>query len=562
MLEIERPIGKQEVTRLERPAVKMLPTEWIEQNISIEGRPVHMDWRPWWHLPINMPYLNFKGMPPRREIVIVAGRQVEKSSSLANAHLADAATQPWLKILYVVPVDNLLSEFSFRRIDEIVSTSPPLQRLVTPSWNVHRKHFANHAQINLRVAYLSARQARGNPADQLTLDEVQEMLTDHLPVIRECLAHCEIPRGPVFRMIGTPKTFDNPLEAYWAQQSTQNEWMVRCGGGHWNILADKSIGPKGLICSTCGKPLNPFGEIDHKGRRRGAEWVRHGPATAPLEGFRVPQLLLPYTMAYSQELFEQKWRELLYKFKYYDRPKFFNEVLGISYDSGIKPITREELRAICMPGHHMLDLWLPEIVAPAELVNGHVFAGLDWGTGNPSKTVLVLGRYRQDNVFEIFYARRFVGPEAMEPNEYVKEIISLLKRNRVTIVGADRGFGFGLNSQLMTELGPEKVLVYQHTNQRAKLDYSASSNSYTVSRTQVLTDVFQLIKKRGLSFRFSWDELLNEGFAADFLSVHKEESKVQGLIYDHPPGTTDDTLHAACYAFLASQVLYPRPDLN
>ena len=70
--------------------------------------------------------------------------------------------------------------------------------------------------------------------------------------------------------------------------------------------------------------------------------------------------------------------------------------MGISYDSGDKPVTREDLRACCMPEQKLLDLDAPGAKAPPELTNGFVFCGMDWGLGDPSKNLFSAGRYVDD----------------------------------------------------------------------------------------------------------------------------------------------------------------------
>ena len=62
------------------------------------------------------------------------------------------------------------------------------------------------------------------------------------------------------------------------------------------------------------------------------------------------------------------------KLEDYPTAKFYNEVLGLPYDSGVKPITEAQLRACCTYGNIM------EPPDPNK-IRGPVFAGIDWGTG-------------------------------------------------------------------------------------------------------------------------------------------------------------------------------------
>lgn len=569
MLSIERPETsdghrepRRHSDRISSVAQKMRQSEWIDSNLRISGKRLNLHYRPWWILPYDLEYIKFPD-GYRRNTVIVAGRQVEKSSSLANKALAESQI-PWTSTIYVAPSKDQLSEFSFRRIDEVVETSPGVKHLRDDNrWSVGRKSFSGlHSSITLRSAYLTPDRVRGIPAEVLFIDEVQDIITENIPVIRETLAHCDRVEGPIFRILGTPKTYDNPLEYYWAQESTQNEWMIKCTScGKWNEgMMEDNIGPHGLICIKCDGKLNPFGMLDD-GKRHGAGWFRTGPTNADMEGFRIPQLLLPYSFAYDRELFHQKWDELLYKKRRYSRPKFYNEVLGISYDSGDKPVTRQDLKEICSSEYNLLTLEGADVKAPAILTNGHVFCGVDWGTGDPSKTIFSAARYDGEQ-FEVFYLKEFSRRLVSDPEATVREVIRLLKAVNADYVGLDWGLGWGLNSRIREAFGYGKTFIYAHTMQRDKRKYDASARVYILNRTAVLADVFHLIKTGEMKFRCSWKELHEEGFAGDFLNVYKDITRNGYLKYDHPQGTTDDTVHSIAFAFLASQAKFPRPDLT
>jgi len=112
------------------------------------------------------------------------------------------------------------------------------------------------------------------------IDEIQDILTDNIPVIRECLSHSSY-KKEVYS--GTPKTTSNAIEYYW-DLSSKNEWMVKCQWcNYWNMLGMDNIGKNSIICQKCGKPLNP----------RIGQWVTMN-AEGTWEGFRIPQLMVPW----------------------------------------------------------------------------------------------------------------------------------------------------------------------------------------------------------------------------------------------------------------------------
>jgi hypothetical protein len=288
--------------------------------------------------------------------------------------------------------------------------------------------------------------------------------------------------------------------------------------------------------------------------------MRTGREDATLEGFRIPQLLMPYSYAYDPRIFNRMWREILNKWKIYPRAQFYNEVLGISYDSGDKPITRDDLRACCV-GDRMLPLHLPTTTLDPRIANGLVFCGVDWGTGGASKTVFSACHYQGD-VFNVFYMKKFEGPEA-DPEYIVPAILQLLERVRADLVGVDWGFGFGLNSRIRQGFGADKTFEFSHSQmQREKIKYDPSANVFVTNRTAVMSDLFRLIKQGGFSLDVSWPELRDTGFSQDFLCNHREATRVGKMIFNHPPGTADDALHSVLFAFMTSLSRYPRPDLD
>ena len=217
---------------------------------------------------------------------------------------------------------------------------------------------------------------RGIPADYVLIDEFQDILLENVPVIEECASHSEY---RFFTYSGTPKSLDNPLEFYYRRFSTQNEWAVPCkrhgvekdpSTWHWNILDEHNIGKKGLICDKCRKPISAA-DPD-------CQWAALNPkpnVERPFEGFRIPQLMVPWI----------DWADILDKQRKYSRSKFYNEVLGLSYDSGVRPLTQADVKDNCNP---KLSMRYYKKVAEKYKAQMPVFMGLDWGCHDEETRVL------------------------------------------------------------------------------------------------------------------------------------------------------------------------------
>jgi hypothetical protein len=504
----------------------------------------------------NRRYLRQIYDTPNKRTLLKCGRQVEKSTLLGNKLLSYSCIQTALNSLYVSPTNMQTKVFSQDRLKEPIETSDYLKTWTTTklSDNVFLKKFINRSQITLRYSYLNADRVRGIPADVICLDELQDLLTDNIPVIEQCASHSHL---KIFMYSGTPKSLDNTIEYYWAAYSTQNEWVVPCHRHtiktpngitrqHWNILSEDHIGLKSLICDKCGQPINAQDEM--------AQWAALNPdiikqIPKPYEGYRIPQLMVPWV----------PYEEIIQNQKTYSRPRFYNEVLGLSYDSGTRPLTRQDVIDNC-DDRIRLDPSYQESVRNFLSGAYPVYAGIDWGTGENTYTVLSLGTYMQDGRFTIFYIHRFEGRET-EPQIQLEEIEKLIVQYRVQLVGCDYGGGFWPNDNLIHKFGWQRVVKYQYSTPSDKVRWDDGLKRFLVHRTEVMSDIFNAIKRRDV-FRFpNWDQFQNP-YASDCLTNFSEYSEQLRMnVYKKSPNCTDDAFHSILLCFIVSMIRHPRPDI-
>ncbi len=485
-----------------------------------------------------------------KRILLVAARQVEKSTLVGNFMLSLSCLIAGHKSLYVAPRFDQAKTFSNDRLREPMELSPVLRRLISgmKAKAVLEKQFRNTSKITLRYAFHNADNTRGIPAWALAIDEFQDILADSIPVIEQCTSHAPH-RWRRFIYAGTPKTFDNPIETYRSVRSTQGEWVVPCdacgssagAGRHWNILGEKNIGTESLICERCGKPILAMHDD--------AQWAHM--VAAPegrediFESYRIPQLMVPW----------KPWSEILADYQAYSRAKFYNEVLGLSFDSGTRPLTERELRACTVEDLSMAQLDEYERLSHAQ----PVFAGIDWGTGEGSYTVISLATY-VDGRFRVFYCHRFTGAE-VEPDIQIAAIFQLLERFNVTLIGSDYGGGFDRNATLTRKYGPRRIVKFQYVGSMSqKLRFNPELRRWLVNRTAVMSDVFNTIKRRQIQFP-KWAEF-KDPCGQDYLNIFSEDLEGRATIrYNHAVGSPDDAFHSLLYAFLASMLKHPRPDI-
>lgn len=535
----------------------VMPSEFVQFAIKVPDKKAQK------HVPFSFQGREYLKLPydtSAKRTLFKCGRQVEKSTFLGNKSLAYACINNAFNILYVSPTNQQTKVFSQDRLKEPIETSDSLRAWTTTklSDNVFLKKFINRSQITLRYAYHNADRTRGIPADLILIDELQDVITDNIPVIEECASHSPF---KLFMYSGTPKSFDNAIEHYWSAFSTQNEWVVPCdrhgtpkdpSSWHWNVLGEDNIGSEGLVCDKCKqlihamRPESRWASMNPNVRRSPQEG---GLGDKAYEGFRVPQVMVPWL----------EWNEILVKYTTYPPSQFHNEVLGLSYDSGTRPLTRQDIMDNCA-AELLMDQTTLDRIRYTLGGSSPVFAGIDWGTGEGSFTVLSLGAYVLPGFFCIFYIHRFEHQDT-EPQVQLDKIDQIIKAWNCMVVGCDYGGGFDRNDHLTRKFGPERIRKYQYSQPGMKVQWHPELMRFLVHRTEVMSDVFNAIKRRNV-FRFPNWAHFEEPFAKDMLNIFSEYNEQQRQIqYKKTPDATDDSFHSILLCTLASMLKIPRFDI-
>lgn len=494
--------------------VKISNSDFIQKTIKLDGANWRFKNRPYIYAIINSRF---------KRNLILAARQTEKSTSLSGIILANVCLNANFNSLYVAPTGKQVGVFSRKKIDEAFEVSPLLKRNFYPGvrgFNVEEKKLKNYSTMYFRSVYHSADSARGITATLQTHDEFQDLPQDEISVLESCSLK---KLNAQFFYTGTPKTFDNHIHLKF-EISTGNEWHVKCMHcGYWNRLSIENVilDKIGLWCRKCQQSIIALHGC----------WVRA--RESEIEGFRLPSIILP-----SDEL---DWKDLHFKMRNWSTGKVMNEVFGESYDSGSKPITRDQLIQACDPNRGMWEIPIDS--------HRHMrfYAGIDWGEGNTGFTILTIGYHdTETNKFKITYCKRYIGPEA-EPDRVIHAIAKKIIEYRAYIIGADWGFGFGLNSQLKKLLTSEFIYVtYRHSVIRKFMAYDENAQTFVTNRTEVMTDYFNKLKNQVVQ-PYRWSEF--EDIGKDYLNINAEYSEsLRQVKYVHTQ--PDDSFHSGLYAVL------------
>ena len=482
---------------------------------------------------------------------VAAGLVTHNSTLLGNKIITFSMLRENLQSLYVSPAEANTLTFSRDRIATPITTSPLLRSAVGKTDNnVLYKRFFNGSDVRFRNAFLNADRTRGIPCQNLVLDEIQDILLDVIPVIEETQSHSEFLKYRTYA--GTPKSFDNTIEAYWSRDSTQYEWVVPCDscgsagkGGHrrWMMIGYDNIGLKGYICDRCGKPINPRHMEARWVSMRSAAWLRDPPCI-PFDGFHVSQPMTPW----------MRFEEILDKKRRYTPAAFANEVLGLSYESGERVIRQQALRDSVAPGVHLNNM-------QGVMGRGPLFMGIDWGGGgmdNQSYTHICIGGYAGDR-FVVPYWRRFEGADT-EETKMMAEIFRLIDKYHVHLVGCDYGGGLVYNEKLIRQYGIQKIMRYQYVNTK-KLYFDTSLHRWMANRTECLMALANAINRVD-TFAFPPYDEWETPHAECFLNVFQEHNvHNNSMSIARVPGKPDDAFHALLYCLLVSMMVTPRSDI-
>jgi hypothetical protein len=247
--------------------------------------------------------------------------------------------------------------------------------------------------------------------------------------------------------------------------------------------------------------------------------------------------------------------EILERQRVYDAARFKNEVLGLPTALGDHVVTRAELEACC--GKLPMTETLAQVPPAAR---AKLIAGIDWGGGGTSRTVLVLGFMRNDFVFQICRMERFAASE--DPEQILKQVAQRCSQFRVKLIAADGGGnGHVFNRLLLDRLRRQDGLVavlYSTVEHEPRRD--GSLLKWTVNRSATIGALFSRVKKQMLLFPRLEDSRSYLGEFACELAEYDDFTRT--VKYTHPETMQDDVLHATNYALYLAIKTYSNPQVS
>lgn len=472
------------------------------------------------------------------DTVFVCGRQVGKSLNLSRVEVLDGLSTPELQLLYVAPLQSQSQRYSTLYLNEAIK-SCELARInqmkaLEGLWSdskiltaVGHQSFANGSGIQLTYAKTSPDRARGIFADIIDFDEVQDQLTDNIPIISQSTKSS---KWGIRRFTGTAKTVDNTIEGLW-RNSSQCEWVMKCGHcGAWNIpnlegrVLDM-IQADGMHCVECG------GKLDV----RCGEWVPNKQERMrTFRGYHIPQVVLPF---HTENM--DNWGKIVRDVMTLPIPVILQEILGISCSQGQRIIDQNIIDRQSV---------LPDVYKLQGLLHNYAFTvgGLDWGGAEQvSFTVHVILGVCFDGTIDVIWARRYQG---FDPDEMLTEIAKTHFFYGCRALAADYGMGFDKNVMLESRFGIPVVQI-QLCKQNSLMNFSPALGHprWMVDKTTALDLMFMGIKYGRV--RFPPKEQF-ESFTKDLLSPYEEvvdHGELAHRRFVRDPSRPDDFAMALCF---------------
>ena len=482
-------------------------------------------------------------MPP--SLLLKCSRKALKSSLISNIITIDMIRWNNFNQMYLAPSERQAKYFSGNYLPPRFK-SPKIQTLIPKGLSkddvFEKKLETTQSSTIITYAKDDAERTRGPATDRNIYDEIQSISYDIIPIVRETTALSDY-GWEIFA--GTPLTTGNTIHKLWTH-SHMHEWATKCTScNKWNILHEtseplKMCLKKGYCCEKCSTLLDTSKGL----------WVTVSGAESVMKGFHLAQPMLPF---YNQRA--NQWAKIYEKVRKLesgeiDMYQVYNEVFGLAYDVGSKPITLEELKELCLLGP-VYDENNDLAIYRRRRLNYVVTAtGADWGVNAmTSRTTGLCGGIRNDGCIEIWWSKIFHTTDYKEHIRQIAGVANTAQSYVACDAGPDPIRGYDL-----TELtNVNRCQLVQYVNQRMVHNYKPSpSGKWQDARLQLhRSDCFSLVMRllKHKQILFPQYDNVEEGFQ-DILNVFIETTESNGnqhLIYSHLDDEPDDFAHALVY---------------
>lgn len=452
------------------------PVSFTTLTGTVKGKPFSFEGRP---------HLMDIYRDPHPRVVLLSGRQVEKSETVNRKLLFHGFTRAHTTITYTAPRAEQTTRFVNDRFRKSINES--VNSVLEHSVDKKRDAKTAIRLTNKSIYYFGSSWSdgdalRGISGDIVCFDEVQDITQTAIESIEKSVSHSEIRdeatelNGKCF-YAGTPKQAGSYFDRVLWGQSDQKKWQVICRNcSHKQFLSMKNImedaTKQGRRYFGC---LNCFHELD----RQHGRWVATRPENKMYSGYHLSQLMMSWISG------NQIWRDYLTM----DTMTFTNEVLGEFYSGAEQPITIEDVLACCNRGLSLKSSSSEPTVM-----------GIDYGSGGSSKTIITIGHKSPEGKLVIDYIENC---RIDNHEELVAHIATLKHKFQVAKIVGDIGYG-SYEAQKLYQLFGRDALACRYVTYHTEPSKREYKGDYTlqVDRTYSMDKTIELFKKRLLEIPY------------------------------------------------------------
>lgn len=503
------------------------PVGFTEKTGTVKGKPFRFEHRS--HL-----YDVYRDSHPR--IVIVAGRQVEKSETVNRLLLYNGYMRNHTTVTYTAPRNEQTTRFVNDRFRKSIQDSNQgvLELMVDPKRDAKTAiGLKNRTIYYFGSAWADGDALRGIAGDMVFFDEVQDITQTAIESIEKSVSHSEIKdaktelNGRCF-YTGTPKQKGSYYDKVLWGESDQKKWNVvceHCGHNQFMTMKNVMIQNEGeenerryFGCLECGEELN----------RENGHWVKTKPQNKMYSGYLFNQLNMSWISA------NQIWRD----YQTMDKMTFHNEVLGEFYSGAEQPLTYEDVLANTDRERSLKTYSKTPTVL-----------GVDYGSGGKSKTIITIGHREPVNGRKKLVIDYIENCPIENHEELIAHIMGLVEKFNVQKIVGDIGYG-SYEAQKLYEIYGRMATAMRYVayqNDPKKREYKGKF-TLQVDRTYSMDKTIDMFKRRELVIPYKDPDKVEFYFDhyTALEAIFRESTTSTGRkVYDH--STPDDAFHSLNY---------------
>ena len=359
------------------------------------------------------------------DVMVVAGRQVFKTTFCTDMLAFYATTRKGAECCYVTHDETSLSAFSNQRMrvgtfleNDTLKIFPKQQSTMG---SVGELALKNNSTIYMTTDQHGYKHVEGKSLAVCVLDEAQYQDVEYLSKLEQTM---RITRGKL-RVLGIGGESGSPYERMW-NRSDQREWIYKDPKWRDKLKFDE----QGIVIDEYLRDV-----LEGK-------WITRLPNNTEIHGYHIPQSLSPLVPISIHDAVSKYKTAAKFSIESQERDYptsiFKTHVLGTFHRATRRPITRQTVLA-CMD--KKLALLKPdEVKKIAKMEDVTISFGVDFGSGpaNSSTVVCVLIQFKKSNRYRIAWIEKRPQENQLDQARYLN---ALYKSYNCELGAGDLGYG-------------------------------------------------------------------------------------------------------------------------